>query len=285
MVKSILKKIINNNFIKKRILDFYQINNNYTEHDIYEYFIRDNVWFFSQPKSGTTLICNTIAFYNAELIGQKNYSFNSVSELGIGRSLMRDLSEVEKLIIFKSISKLNYFINTHWYVKNAKPKLLIQSYRNAYDQCESAYYYWYKNRKNYENIKVDKALPHLIDNYCETYLWQKKAFDENQNKIIICYDDLKNNLQEFMSTIIKSLYNEVDHTKLNKAMEKSSIKSVKQYEGANGPLEIMRKGTFSGSSFIRSGEIGTGKNFFNESQIELITKKLSERNVPVSGKI
>ena len=65
---------------------------------------------FSQPKSGTTLICNTIAFYNAELIGQKNYSFNSVSELGIGRSLMRDLSEVEKLIIFKSISNLTILL-------------------------------------------------------------------------------------------------------------------------------------------------------------------------------
>ena len=283
-MKNFLKYFLNNKKIRDKLLNYYQPEKSYTENYIYKYFIDNNIWFFSQPKSGTTKICNIIAFYNSEIIGKKNYSFDDVPCLGIGRGLLDDFEKIEKLIIFKQKYNLYNTIHTHSVIRNAKPKFLLLSSRNVFDQCESAYHFFYVNRINVEDYDVDKALHHLTERFCNTYLMQKKIINCSSNVIQLDYDEIKLSTFDSMYKTINLIYQNVDKKKLELAIQNSDEKSVRQFEEQKGaPLSIAREGTFKGKSFIRSGVINMGIDFFTKNQIDYIEKKLKEKNIPTSG--
>lgn len=285
MIKKTIKRLLRNKKIKSRILNFYKIEKNFNENFIYKHFINNNIWFFSQPKSGTTKLCNTIAFYNAEVMNIKNYSFEDIPKLGVGRGLMKNFETIEKLIEFKIKSNLYYLIQSHWPIPDANPKLLIMSTRNVFDQCESAYHFFYKNRIRKNKVLVDDALPLLIEDYSNTYLAQKNIKDQFKSTIIFDYNEIKENIFECTIKILKCLYEEVNEQKLNKAIKNSSLESVSNHEKKYGALKVARESEFLAKSFIRSGEIGQGEKFFSNKQIEYIEKKLKEKNIPTSGNL
>ena len=87
-----------------------------------------------------------------------------------------------------------------------------------------------------------------------------------------------------MYKTINLIYQNVDKKKLELAIQNSDEKSVRQFEEQKGaPLSIAREGTFKGKSFIRSGLINMGIDFFTKNQIDYIKKKLKEKNIPTSG--
>ena len=281
MIKKFIKYLLNRPIIYDRVKKFYDSDNISSINQIISNCINGNNWLFSQKKTGTTLICNTLAFYNSQKLNLNEYDFNYIHKYGV----FRELNEKKKhLTFFMDFLKkgINPLIQSHKFY-NSNPKCLIITTRNIMDYCVSMYYWDFKHRITKKNISVDEALPYILKEFCDRYEYQKKAKKNSKATIIVDYKDLKINRFDTLGKIIKFIYGSVDEKLLNIAIENSSIEKLKTYEKSIGRAAIAEEGTFVFKSFIRSGEVGEGKNFFNSHQVNLIEAELKKRNIPIDG--
>jgi|GEM_PF-5583300 len=281
----IIKKILDYPPIKTSVLSHYSGSDVFTKKHLNAAFVQDNAWLFSQMKSGTTLLCNTLAFYNAVVFRIPEVSFDSVAKAGILRgsddygSLLLDIQR----FILKSQAK--FLVHTHDYLPGCRTPLLIITTRNPYDYAVSSYYFHYKNRLGLENMSVEKAIPKIIKRFVATYHQQIEAVRHADNFVALSYEYIVQETYEACAMCIAKLYGTVDGKALNEALYRSSVESLSNFETEKGHAMIAKRDSFKKRHFVRSGKVGEGKQFFSDEQMRLITKLLLEGNVALDGKL
>lgn len=156
----------------KRVVQQFDIESAYTHSSIYSNVIDNNVWIFTQPKSGTTLLCNILSNYNAQLLGTTKWEFGD-SAFGVIRSLHRNPANLKMMLGYQRQTQMPLFIQTHRYY-NANPSHLILTTRNALDYCKSMYIFAYKNRHAHTGLAIDTVLSTIVKEYCNRHLNQKR---------------------------------------------------------------------------------------------------------------
>ena len=284
MIKSVIKKILDLKFIENRLIDYYGVKNlGLSEKQIETCMINRQIWYFSKMKTGTTFICNTLAFYNAEINKLDNVDFNNIALGGIGRGVGTNENVLRDLLQFQLITCKNVLIHTHESRPNATPQILILSTRNALDYAVSNFFFHFKNRTLRENVSVDDALPKIIHGYCNTHKAQLEAHSRIEKTLFIKYEDLMENQFTVLNNIIQKIYKSCDHKALKKAISRASMQSLKSFEDKQGFATIAPKAVFKERHFVRSGKIGEGENFFTSKQKDFIKKQLEKAKITLEG--
>lgn len=240
-------------------------------------FINGNGWLFSQPKSGTNFICSAIAFYNAEILKISDYSFEDRYELGVihGGNVIRGADGIEEALRFNKLSDRMTILRWHDDVPNARPKLLICTTRNLYDQLCSLWHYQFRPL----GISVDKAIPSMVQRFGIRNAAQKLAIKRADIHLVINYEQLMVAPESEIRRIILAAYGYVDEAAVRTAVVMSGKEKFQQWESRRGaPAITVDLGKFE-SSFIRSGKIGEGKRFFNDRQIGKINQLAKQYSI------
>nr|CRH05280.1 protein of unknown function [Candidatus Magnetococcus massalia] len=205
-MKKIIRKFLKTPYIETRLKRIYGIEDAIYLNEIETSLANDNVWYFSKMKTGTTLICNTLAFYNAAVNDIENISFDTLTRGGVGRlgpRLTRDLTE---LLEFQRATNKKLLIHTHSLLPEAAPALLICSTRNAFDYAVSSFFFHYKNRVGGDYTTVDEVLPEIVKKYCATHKLQLEAISRCSKVIEVKYEDLVTRKEENLKKIINEIY-------------------------------------------------------------------------------
>lgn len=265
-------------FLRKR-LGRADLFSEFRRHIIY-----DNIWQFSQRKTGTTLLYNTIGFYNALQLGVQNPSFSDMSKYGLARAMHDRFDELEGLSTFSRTTGKRWLVQSHTFIDAAPYHLILQS-RNALDYCVSSYFYFYKLRKGFENTHIDRAIGIVLDGYIQTHKAQSLARRKTRASTFVSYEDLKTKPIEALGSVLKNIYDTVDFDVLEAALELSNIDRLKEHELSVGSPLVASKGSMKTNHFVRSGQIGEGEAFFTSKQIDFIRTKLKEADVPLAGTV
>lgn len=246
--------------------------------------IPDNVWIFSLPKSGVSLICNVIAFYNAERNGFSGYDFASLSRLGVIRCAgRREGSFADALSFCRNFPKTRLVVHTHKRIDFASPSAIFLVRRDPYDFCVSGYHFFYENRSRKKRLSIDAAIPLLVRRYSAIYRMQNDIARQSENCHLIMYEQLMSDQYKTLARIVEHLHDEeVDGNALNQAIQSASITNVKKYESVQGSA-IVAGQDYTGASFIRSGKVGESREFFNSKHIHLIENLLEKQGVSIDG--
>ena len=251
--------------------------------EILKGFVDDNGWLFTQPKTGTNLIASTLAFYNAETLGVKNSSFDDVYKLGVihGGYIIRDAAGISQALSFQRLSSQMPIIRWHDEIPDARPELVICTTRPVLDQLASFWNYKYRPQL----INVDKAIPEMMARFINRNHAQTAAIGRAGRAVIINYDDLIMDPKSCISSIITSAYGDLDERSLDMALQKSSKTEFRKWEARRGKSAISTELAKYEASFIRSGRIGEGKDFFSNEQKRVIAKLAERDGLDLSGKI
>jgi len=296
-MKAIVKKILLAKTIEKRLRPLYESSESRDEmlamtqanSVVREALAENNIWLFSQVKSGTTFLCNTLAFYNAACAGIEHNDFDDLVRFGVLRA-GRKGHVIEKDRIYDAIEFMRKYdkkllVHSHnlLSVKHSECILLT---RNPFDYCVSSYFYHYKNRDHSAHLSKQKVIPLLINKYALCYHNQKIVADMKKDAYKLTYEDLTTRPLIYVSELIKKIYGKVELDRLKKALELTSVDNLRKWEEVNKkPVLVLENDGFQQKSFVRSGKIGEYKEVFDENEISLIKNLLIENNVPLDGKL
>lgn len=251
-------------------------------------FAESNIWMFSQPKTGTTFLCNTIAFYNASCVGVDHSDFDDLAKFGVLRA-GRAGHIIEKRLIsgalhfLRTVQNKKLLVHSHNNLDVTNCRYLLLT-RNPYDFCVSSYYYYFKNRESTADKKFGEAIPTLVSNYSKIYHDQRKIIAEREKVMVVRYEELMSDPKSLFYKIIFYLYAEVNEAALEKALEETTISKVRQWEQEAGrALVVMDGGGYTKSSFIRSGKVNEYKEVLTDSEIEQIKALLTEYGIEEDG--
>ena len=191
-------------------------------------------------------------------------------------------------------TKYRYWVHQHEndYIRFNNARTIVHTYRNPMDTIVSRYYYDYKNRKDddsgftHPREVIDVFLPRIIRHYKSV-----KDIANRPNVKMIAYEDLIRKPLDTTIDILRFADIKVNYTNIQKAIEASSSDWVKRDEErykAEKPPEFMAKDSVNAvgvgmtSSFIRSGEIGEWKEYFNESDVKYIASELENHGIALS---
>ena len=172
------------------------------------------------------------------------------------------------------------FIHSHKYFE-AYPENLIITTRNVLDQLVSNYFFSFKNKKN-SNIPVEQALKPMLGSMIETYKLQKNAIKNAKKAHIIKYEELVKDPYLVFSKMFKDLYGTLDNDSLVKSIDSASVKNIKKFELENNKYLYASKDKYTFKSFIRSGKIGEGEEFFTKHQKNYIFSELDKNKIDKS---
>lgn len=230
-------------------------------------FIDGNGWLLSQPKSGTNLVCSTIAFYHAERFGYSEYSFEDRYRLGVLHGSRISANTIQDFEAFRLRSSAPVFVRTHDDVPHAKPKFLINLTRNVLDNLVSAYHFTWKPR----GVSVEDAIPFLTDDFVALHRIQRAASKRAGKAVMMRYEHLKEDPMKAFTELFDVIFGETDQSALAKSLEAGSPENFKLWERKAGAF-LPEKTRKSQDSFIRSGRIGEGAEFFSDkNKREIIT--------------
>jgi hypothetical protein len=232
-------------------------------------FIKGNGWLLSQPKSGTNLLCSTIAFYNAERLGIANYSFEDRYRLGLLHGSRLSAQTIQDFNDFRLKSSASVFVRTHDDVPGAKPKFLINVTRNVLDNLVSAYHFSWEPR----GFLVANATRPLVNNFVAIHKVQKAARDRAEQTVTLRYEHMKEDPTKSFTDLFDVVFGETDQSALAKALEAGTPERFKAWEKKAGAFIPEKVKDFQ-KSFIRSGKIGEGSEFFSEKQKQEISSVL-----------
>jgi len=246
-------------------------------------FAHNNVHFLSQRKSGTTLLCNALAFYNAYRYGIDGVNFGNIEDGGIARSVGQSKTVLKGLLRYQTVTGCKALVHTHTNLPDCTPEVLICSTRHPLDYTVSAYHFFYINRNGGENISVDAALPRIVNMFCDTHIAQRETAKRTQKVVKLQYEVLISDKESSLRTVIKSIWDTCDETALSIALERSAVNKLKQFEVDQGHATIASKNALTVKHFVRSGRVGEGKEFFSNIQIQVINEMLNAAGVPTDG--
>lgn len=266
------------NFVRDRLT-----RSHISNEEVLRGFIDNQGFLFSQPKSGTNLIVNTIAFYNAELANDDAMDFEDRYAWGIvhGGYITRDAKGIAEALQFHRRSNRMMITRFHDGVPGARPAVLIATTRGLLDQFTS---YWnYKYRP--ADVSVDKAIPILVDTYAKRLHDQHATAAASGKSVFISYEDLMEDPHREISRALEAAYGEVDSDALTTAIRNSSPDEFKKWESRRGKPAISNKLAKFETSFIRSGKTGEGSSFFSEAQQARIAELAAAQGVGLSGNL
>ncbi len=285
VVKALIKNLRESDYLKAFFAKYSGSTNDASSREFTAALIENNVWIFSQMKAGTTFVCNSLAFYNAERSQHSGYDFDDLSKWGVFRNPKFEVSEVANGLRFKErFGGAPWFVQTHVSVRS-NPFVLVLITRNVLDYCVSSYFFHFKNRLRKSDVTVDTALPKIVDRFIDTNEKQAQAIEACENVVVTSYEDLMNNKYAELGNIVQRVYGYVDERALKVAISESEPDKVRAFEKARGSAIVAAEGTFSADHFVRSGEIGEGEKFFTPQQKAYIEKKLFRAGISMSGSI
>lgn len=244
-------------------------------------FIDGQGFLLTQPKTGTNFIVNVIAFYNAELIGDNELTLDDRYSLGIvhGGHIVRDSRGITEALKFHRRSQQMMITRFHDEVPGVQPALLIATTRNVLDQFTSLWYYQYETR----GISVDAAIPELVQKYVVRNRAQARIAERSDKALFVRYEDLIERPEQAFEAILTAAYGTCQIEPLRRAIERSSPKNFKEWEAKRGKPAISEELAKTQKSFIRSGKIGEGEEFFSEAQKEQIARLMRESGISLDG--
>lgn len=283
MLKKVAKTVLRSPRIQKRLTAFYCGQQGLSRSTIEACLADGQIWYFSQMKTGTTFLCNALAFYNAQLHGICDVNFGNIQDGGIGRAVGHNAEVLEGILGYQRLTQSSILVHSHRDLADCKPAFFMCSTRNPLDYAVSSYYYFFRNRHHKSDVSVEDALPRIVDRFCATHIAQRSAAQRSDNVIKVRYEGLMTSNEQVLSNVIRQLYGTCDADALAGALERASVQNLKRYEAEQGYAQIAAKGTFKEPHFVRSGKIGEGREFFTDRQIDLIQKRLIAAGVPSDG--
>jgi len=283
MLKSYARNLLRHEKIQGKIKSILNIEG-LTREDIYQSLLNGNGWIFSQTKSGTTEFCHVLAFYRAIKHEVSNYDFESLPDFGVVRSAHNKFHDIGRAIRYASTYGGTVFFQTHEFAE-VYPKIAILQTRNVFDHAVSAYFFKFKNKINKSDIAVDDVLDIIVSRYIDTYLLQRKAASNAELAIALHYEDTRKDPFVTLSKVMEQLDTSFDPRALQLAIKAAAPEKLKYYEKKQGHAVVAPKGSYSKPHFIRSGEVGEGRRFFSDKQIQLIEEKCSKKGVDPDGRL
>lgn len=283
MLKKVAKTVLRSPRIQQRLTAFYCGQQGLSRSTIEACLADGQMWYLSQTKTGTTFLCNALAFYNAQLYGINGVDFGNIENGGIGRGVGKNAKILGGILHYQIRTRSNILVHTHSDLADCKPAFFMCSTRNPLDYAVSSYYYFFRNRHHSSDVSVEDALPRIVDGFCATHIAQRSAAQRSDQVIKVRYEELIKNREKVLSGVLKTLYGMCDNDALTAALERASVQNLKRYETEQGYAQIAAKGSFKEPHFVRSGKIGEGREFFTDRQIDLIQKRLIAAGVPSDG--
>ena len=281
--KAAVKKVLTHSSVATRLRHFYYPEEPLPPADVASAVAQANAWLFTQKKSGTTLLCHSLAFYNAIRLEIPSIDFGSIERAGIGRKVGTDYNCLNGLLQFQNEHCCKAVVHTHSDLPRCKAPCLIVTTRDPLDFAVSSYFYFYRNRHARKKTPVEVALPKIMGTYCQTYHAQVEAAQRSENTIAISYEQLITNPFDALAYCIEQLYGSLNAAALQSAIEMASVDQLKIYERKRGAAVVAAEGSFSSAHFVRSGEVGEGAEFFSRDQQSIIYESLQKLHVPATG--
>lgn len=200
------------------------------------------------------------------------------------RNASNDLRGIGQALKFSSEYGEPTYFQTHKRVI-ARPKALILQTRNVFDYCVSSYFFHYKNRIRRKDVDVDDVLPRIVERFVKTHLDQKRAAENADSSYILRYEDIQKDTFGEYAKVLRAIDEDFSEIALWTAIEKSSSENLVQFEKRVGHAAVAKRGTFAQQSFIRSGKIGEGQDFFSKLQLSFIQNICDRSAVPTNGNI
>lgn len=154
--------------------------------------------------------------------------------------------------------------------------MTIILYRNPLDYLVSWYYYRYKKRGSNTTLEecVRDWLPRWIDRYLKI-----RELQHRPNVLVVAYEDLVSQPEQVFSRILGWLNIPVHRDAMVRALEFSSMDTLRREEIEHGPIERIKR--FEGS-FIRSGKIGGWKKEIDSALVASISEELRSHGIELS---
>ncbi len=264
MLKSIVRNVLAYAPVDRRLRQYFIETRS---DELLSALINDNYWVFSQMKSGTTFLCNSLAFYNALKMGRNDPGFDETAVYGVARNPHEYPREIHGVAQYSRQTGRPWTVQTHCFVP-ARPSCLIIVTRHVFDYCVSSYHFHYKNRSGREAAWVDGALRDIVDRYIACHHGQSRAREAASESIVCSYEDLMTRPVETLSTVLSKIDIDCDPSLMPEAIRLAGVDRLKQHEAEIGHAVVARQGTFNKAHFVRSGKIGEGREFFSDQQIK-----------------
>lgn len=237
-------------------------------------FINGNGWIFSQPKSGTNLVCSTIAFYNAEMLGLSDYSFGDRYRLGLIHGSRISFETIGDFNEFRLKSSVPVFVRTHDDIPGVRPKFLINITRGVLDNFVSVWHFSWQPR----GFSVADSIAPMVDDFTAIHKAQKRASKRAEQTVVLRYEDLKEDPVNAFTGLFNLVFGKTDQRALSVALAEAAPERFKAWEKEFGAFVPEATKRFRGS-FIRSGKIGEGAEFFSEEQKKKISVLLEKHGL------
>lgn len=196
-------------------------------------------------------------------------------------------SESGKGRILQKYTPYRHLIHTHshgskmkLYIRLNRGARYILLYRNPLDNLISSYFYHFKYRpelaEQYKHPReiIDWKLPVFI----KQYNYQKAMSERNVNAVQVSYESLYQDKANTFAGILEFLGIPVKEDAVELAVDFSSLKSVRAQEQKRNKAIHQEIQGFKGS-FVRSGKIGQWKEFFNDEDVENVSRKLAAHSI------
>ncbi len=245
--------------------------------------VTDNCWLLTHEKSGTTYLCNALAFRNAIELGiEDRVDFDTIHLGGVFRSTSAVLPTLERVAAFARVNRgLPLTIHTHLPV-DARFHRAVMLTRNVFDYCVSAHNFLYKNRdrEGRRGVSLDDAIPDLVGRYCGLLKAQLEIANARPaDTIFLRYEDLMQDPQGTLTRLLEhfGLFSEPEV--IARALAAASVDAVKAHETRRGK-PIVAGTDFSGKSFIRSGATGEFRTALSAAQQDQIRRYVADAGIP-----
>ena len=251
--------------IKKRIAD-YLINRLIDPEHSFRV-EKEDVFLISYPKSGNTWM----RFLLANILTDKKVNLVNLGKFipDIYRDKRDDMDIEIEPKIFKT--------HSHFRAKYSKNKI-IYLLRDPKDVAVSYYFYYKKTRK--VEISFDDYLKKFLNSEIDTFgNWAENvgswlgAKEGDNNFLVVRYEDMLVDLKKQLFRVLDFLDLEITDKKIEESIEKSDFKKLQADEIKNNSKIEEFKKTNKSVPFFRSGTKGNWKEYFNESNLDLLYKK------------
>lgn len=235
--------------------------------------IAGNCWLLTLEKSGTTYLCNALAFRNAIELGiEDQVDFDTIHLGGVFRGTTSLVPTLERLAAFSRVNQgLPLTIHTHETVKAEFARAAMLT-RNVFDYCVSAYNFLFANRTRAgrQGVAMDDALPDLVGRYV-LLLRQQLEIEARRpdDTVFLRYEDLMSAPDATLARLLDHFGMTSTPDMIARALAAASPAAVKAHEAERGK-PIVAGRDFVGASFIRSGAVGEFRQAMTEGQISRI---------------
>lgn len=278
VLKTPIRWALKRQAVESALRGFYMNGRGLTDVEVETVIAEQNTWFLSQAKSGTTLLCNSVAFYNAKMFGIENIDFGNIHYAGVARNLGNSPDVLRGVLNFAQQTGVGLsIVHTHKDLPNCHPSRLITTTRNPLDYAVSSYYFHYKFRSKTQGYSVDEALPRIVKEYIRTLSAQASARKRSEKVLDLSYESLMADPEGQIGRALEFIHGFVDSSIVRRAIDASSPENLRKFESVKGNAVVVAKGAngnFLEPHFIRSGEIGEGERILTNRQKKFVLDEI-----------